>query len=314
MSLNKKKKATVSSANEERVAHSSKRKPKVDVLERKDEQSSSSENSVSDNDSQDVVDVDFEFFDPKPEDYHGVKALLRSYLDDTAWDLGGFVDLIISQTTVGTVIKTAEDESPIGVITALNLGRYKGHTCIKNIWQFLHSKCNSKADASELEAVFEKHPYDVGLLVSERLINIPEELAPPLHQGLFDEVSWATEDEPSKALRNSFKFKYYLIMTRVFQQLPKKKKTLKFSKMSKRQKISVTGTGDASKSDSPGELIYTKPEDELFHEMSHWSCQFPVSSDALAAHEVQRLKQFRLVMVLSAQQIKAFRSRFCSLE
>ena len=71
------------------------------------------------------MNVDFEFFDPKPDDFHGVKALVRTYLDDSSWDIGGFVDTILSQTTVGSVIKTGEDESPIGVITALNMGRYK---------------------------------------------------------------------------------------------------------------------------------------------------------------------------------------------
>jgi protein BCP1 len=69
--------------------------------------------------------VDFEFYDPKVEDFHGVKALVRLYLDDDSWDISGFVDTILAQTTVGSVIKTGEDESPIGIITALNIGRYK---------------------------------------------------------------------------------------------------------------------------------------------------------------------------------------------
>ena len=40
---------------------------------------------------------------------------------------------------------------------------------------------------------------DTGLLVSERLINCPPQLAPPLQQALFDEVSWAIDDEPTQA-------------------------------------------------------------------------------------------------------------------
>ena len=36
---------------------------------------------------------------------------------------------------------------------------------------------------------------DVGLLVSQRVVNLPPQLLPPLHDALFDEVSWATEDE-----------------------------------------------------------------------------------------------------------------------
>lgn len=74
-----------------------------------------------------VVQADFAFFDPKPDDFHGVKVLLKTYLDDKQWDLSGFVDLILGQTTVGTVIKIEEDEDDgvYAVATALNLGRYK---------------------------------------------------------------------------------------------------------------------------------------------------------------------------------------------
>lgn len=74
-----------------------------------------------------IVQADFAFFDPKSDDFHGVKTLLQSYLDDTEWDLSGFVDIILAQTTVGTVIKIEddEDEGLFAVLTALNLGRYK---------------------------------------------------------------------------------------------------------------------------------------------------------------------------------------------
>lgn len=38
------------------------------------------------------------------------------------------------------------------------------------------------------------------LLVSERLINCPPQLGPPLQQALFDEIEWATEDEPTAVI------------------------------------------------------------------------------------------------------------------
>lgn len=74
-----------------------------------------------------VIQADFAFFDPKPDDFHGVKILLQSYLDDKEWDLSGFVDLILAQTTVGSVVKIEdeEDEGLFALLTALNLGRYK---------------------------------------------------------------------------------------------------------------------------------------------------------------------------------------------
>lgn len=74
-----------------------------------------------------VVQADFVFFDPKSDDFHGVKILLQTYLDDTQWDLSGFVDLILAQTTVGTVVKIEgdDDNTPFSIVTALNLRRYK---------------------------------------------------------------------------------------------------------------------------------------------------------------------------------------------
>ncbi len=74
---------------------------------------------------QDMVNVDFEFFDPRVSDFHGVKTLLRTFLDDEVWDISGFVELVLAQTTVGSVIKAGEEEDPIGVISALNLARYQ---------------------------------------------------------------------------------------------------------------------------------------------------------------------------------------------
>jgi hypothetical protein len=37
-----------------------------------------------------------------------------------------------------------------------------------------------------------------GLIINERLINCPPQLAPPLVQALFSEIKWATEDEPTQ--------------------------------------------------------------------------------------------------------------------
>lgn len=74
-----------------------------------------------------VVQADFVFFDPKPSDFHGVKVLLQAYLDNKQWDLSGFVDLILGQPTVGTVVKVEndEDDGVYSVVSALSLGRYK---------------------------------------------------------------------------------------------------------------------------------------------------------------------------------------------
>ncbi|XP_024012448.1 protein BCCIP homolog [Eutrema salsugineum] len=103
---------------DEKIANLSKYGKEEQLLESSDEE-----------DSQGDVQADFEFFDPKATDFHGVKILLQNYLDDKEWDLSGFVDLILYQSTVGTVVKVADDEDDalFSVFTALNLARYKGN-------------------------------------------------------------------------------------------------------------------------------------------------------------------------------------------
>lgn len=52
--------------------------------------------------------------------------------------------------------------------------------------------------------------------MSERLINCPPQLAPPLQQALFDEIAWATEDEPTAELRASYRLQRFLSLSRAY--------------------------------------------------------------------------------------------------
>lgn len=61
--------------------------------------------------------------------------------------------------------------------------------------KFLRVKSAHKPESGLLEDLWGKEVNEVALLVSERLVNVPIELAPPLYKGLFEEVMWATEDE-----------------------------------------------------------------------------------------------------------------------
>lgn len=63
------------------------------------------------------------------------------------------------------------------------------------IHKYLRVKSAHKAESALLEDFWGKQANETALLISERLINVPLELAPPLYQGLFEEVMWATEDE-----------------------------------------------------------------------------------------------------------------------
>ncbi|KAL0907361.1 hypothetical protein M5K25_021765 [Dendrobium thyrsiflorum] len=71
---------------------------------------------------------------------------------------------------------------------------------------------------TKLKVLFEQQASYVGLLASQRFVNCPNQLVPPLYDALFDEVSWEIEDEPTKELRDSFCFKFYLLITRIYEK------------------------------------------------------------------------------------------------
>jgi protein BCP1 len=61
--------------------------------------------------------------------------------------------------------------------------------------EFLLKACQEKDVVHDLRLLLGEQAQDVGLLVSQRVVNLPPQLLPPLYDALFDEVSWATEDE-----------------------------------------------------------------------------------------------------------------------
>lgn len=72
-----------------------------------------------------LVDVSFDFFDPNPKiDYHAIKRLLTQLLQRDAEELhvNELAELILSQPTVGTTIKTdGIDSDPFALFTVLNM-------------------------------------------------------------------------------------------------------------------------------------------------------------------------------------------------
>ncbi|KAL4283273.1 hypothetical protein GQ457_16G027900 [Hibiscus cannabinus] len=261
-------------------------------LKKVDRQSESSE----DEDFHGVVQADFAFFDPKPDDFHGVKTLLQSYLDDKQWDLSGFVDLILEQTTVGTVVKLEDDEDNgvFSIITALNLGRYKDHKCFTELKEFLLNICPEKDKTGNLRSLLGDKAQDVGLLVSQRVVNLPPELLPHLYDALFDEISWATEDEPTEELRDSFQFKFYVVVSKIYKL-----------KNANKKRSSSTDEDDA--------FIYIKPEEEILHKLSIWSSLFPLQTQQVATHELKNYQLTGIVMAVKAEDISSFRQQLRTL-
>lgn len=63
----------------------------------------------------------------------------------------------------------------------------------------------------ELRELLGEEAQNVGLIVSQRVVNFPPQLLPHLYDALFDEISWATEDEVRWELCDK-RYSYFFFM------------------------------------------------------------------------------------------------------
>ncbi|KAG8859058.1 Mss4p nuclear export [Tulasnella sp. 330] len=169
----------------------------------------------------DLVNVDFEFFDPRETDYLAIKRLLRQLLQLDAEDLhlNDLTDLILSQPLVGTTVKTDGIESdPYAFLTVLNMNVHKDHPSIKALVSYLLAKATGNPAAQAAlrsiigpEALASSSSRHVGLLLGERMINMPVQIIPPMYRMLGDEIRMANDD------KEPYNFDHYIVLSRLYK-------------------------------------------------------------------------------------------------
>ncbi|CAG8455476.1 15229_t:CDS:2 [Acaulospora colombiana] len=158
-----------------------------------------SQNDVSDEDEEQIVDVDFDFFDPKEIDFHSIKNLLIQLFssDSELFHLSELTDLIIGQPLLGSTVKVDGSESdPYAILTVLNINEHKEKQCMKSLVSYLLEKTKKDSRLNDkLNNLFrENSDQHVGLIISERLINMPVQIVPPMYKMLQEEIQWAIDD------------------------------------------------------------------------------------------------------------------------
>ncbi|GIJ99785.1 mss4p nuclear export [Aspergillus viridinutans] len=199
----------------------------------------------------DMVNVDFEWFDPQPAvDFHGLKNLLRQLFDADSqiFDLSALTDLILAQPLLGSTVKVDGNESdPYAFLTVLNLQEHKDKPVIKDLTSYLQRKASSNPSLAPLSELLSQSPIPpIGLILTERLINMPAEVVPPMYSMLLEEIAWAIED------KEPYNFSHYLIVSKTYEEV-ESKLDMEESRPQKKKK----------KSGSNVERFFFHPEDEV---------------------------------------------------
>ncbi|EGG14612.1 hypothetical protein DFA_10870 [Cavenderia fasciculata] len=321
-----------------------------------DDDDDSVDSDEQDSDSDDQDNSDFEEFNAgfdigtvNEKDYHSIKAMLARLIpwkSETKFNAGEITDLIIDQcnkTKFGRAIRIEHNDDPYGFASVLSYKKYSTNDAVKGFVQYIleklktsesqhidtkiHKKQQSVVDIvngllKESLSKTSKKDSSVGIVFSERFLNIPYQLIHPLHQYL----QWDIELLNEQGITNDFKFDNYLILTsygvtantKQDQQL-ETKTSLKTSKQQPKKKTKKEEQEEEEEEEQQklernqvGQCDYFKAEDEFFKKYSSMWSTFDIPYEYKDEDETSKwtmggnLHRKGLIIVLPTSKIQSF--------
>ena len=137
-----------------------------------------------------LINVEFSFVDPIPIDFKSVRRLLESYLPGVkTFNASALAEVITAQVQLGTMVKVKDDLDVYAMATIVPLAVHRDTDWAKDIRAYLLAHCKDSKKRAALSALFDGGR--VGLLLNERVVNVPPELCPALHGALCADIEWA---------------------------------------------------------------------------------------------------------------------------
>lgn len=227
-----------------------------------------SEGEDSDDGLQDIVDVDFDFYNPDEIDYHAIKKLLSQLFSSDAelLNLGDFADIMIEENQVGTTVKVDDQKSdPYALLSIINLNQQKDKEGVKQLSTYLSNKCPKKNEALQkavkkiLSLSTDKH---VGWVVSERFINMPVEIMAPMYSMLQEELKKAvSENDP-------YDFEWYMFISKTYKEVASTADEENEEQPQKKAKTEISG-----------ETFYFQSEDEIIAKYAEYQYDFKFTNN-----------------------------------
>ncbi|CAO3622576.1 unnamed protein product [Mucor fragilis] len=229
-----------------------------------------SDGEDSDDGLQDIVDVDFDFYNPDDIDYHALKKLLTQLFSTDAelLNLGDFADIMIEENQVGTTVKVDDQKSdPYAILSIINLTHQKEKEGVKQLCSYLTNKCPKKNEAlhKAVKQILSLSSADkhVGWVVSERFINMPVEIMAPMYTMLTDELKNAVKE------KEPYVFEWYMFISKTYKEVTSTIDEDGEEPQSKKVKASSSSAAEA-----PSESFYFQSEDEIIAKYAEYQYDF----------------------------------------
>uniref|UniRef100_A0A3B0MTL0 p21-C-terminal region-binding protein, putative n=1 Tax=Theileria annulata TaxID=5874 RepID=A0A3B0MTL0_THEAN len=217
--------------------------------------------SSDDDSSYGDVEAEFLFNDPCSDDLDGIFTLLQGKIKSLDWNLPKSVnkdlylylsELVSNQPNIGTLIKVEDEEDSyvMAVLSLLNIKQYEGlDSLVEAVLKKAESHCD-KNDLKSLRDVLLDEKNQVGLLINERMGNVPSQLLGKLQECVKEDIKWSKENSEDEDEKKFYNFTHILGLSRLYSQSP----------------------SDKSKYDN---LVYQKPEEKYYYDNSFVRFMWP---------------------------------------
>ncbi|XP_053927567.1 BRCA2 and CDKN1A-interacting protein isoform X2 [Cuculus canorus] len=235
--------------------------------------SESESESGSDSDSEEVdeeVNIEFEAHSISDNDFNGIKKLLQQLFLKAPVNIAELTDILIQQNHIGSIIK--------------------GTQCAEQIKELVLSRCEKSCEqhvVEQLDKLLNDSTKPVGLMLSERFINVPPQIALPMHQQLQKELT-----EAQRTNKPCGKCYYYLLISKTFTEATKSNSKRKEGRNQQKE-----------------ELMFANAEEEFFYEKALLKFNYSVQEESDTclggrwSFDDVPMKPLRTVMIVPAVNI-----------
>ena len=169
----------------------------------------------SDESEPDFINVNFDFRAPEEIDFHALKRLIQQlfYTHATKLDISGLADHVIklsSSEGVGTTIKVEgdEDQDPYAFVSALEINGSSSSEspAAASLTKYLLEVLAKSPSAKDLHQLIKSASSSastappVAVVLHERMVNMPPQVAPPLYRMLNEELEQARSSKVSPCI------------------------------------------------------------------------------------------------------------------
>jgi len=189
-------------------------------------ESSSGEDSGSEDEGvmgegEQEIQVEFEARTPEERDLPGIISLLRQcFRGSEEIDVSGLARFVMKQRSVGSVVTQSpvtdddDDDEELGghdgeVFGLATIVRLRETEVADQIIRYITKSVTASDPRGQLSRLLSSSDIDIGLIISERIINMPPQISVPLYQTLSNEVRKA------RARNLPFNFTHYLLISKV---------------------------------------------------------------------------------------------------